>query len=213
VNVISLARRRVKAGALLVDPPWHFETYSEDGEGRAPQAHYDTMSFADIKALPVGDMALDDSVLFLWVPDTHLPQAFDLIASWGFVYKTIAFHWVKLNKKPRDLADFFVGMGYWTRANPELCLLATRGSPERQSASVRRLIVSPLREHSRKPDEVRDRIVELVPGPYLELFARSGAPGWISLGDQAELFDAEGNPITRRIPSAPIRRPPKGLFV
>jgi hypothetical protein len=86
------------------------------------------------------------------------------------------------------------------RANPEQCLLATRGKPQRRSKSVRKLIVDRLREHSRKPDEVRERIEKLVPGPYIELFARETKPGWDCWGDQVELFD-HGSARTRRQPS------------
>ena len=96
--------------------------------------------------------------------------------------------------------DFFTGLGYWTRANPEICLLATRGNPRRCAKDVRKLVVEPRRERSRKPDCVRERIERLVKGPYLELFARETKPGWDCWGNQAGLFDA-GAIATRRQPS------------
>lgn len=90
--------------------------------------------------------------------------------AWGFVYKTVAFVWIKKNKKADSL---FWGMGYWTRANAELCMLATAGQPKRRSASVHQVILSPIEEHSKKPDVVRERIVELLGDlPRVELFAR-----------------------------------------
>lgn len=189
-----------KYAVIYADPPWRFKTYSEAGEGRSAISHYDCMSLKDIKALPISNMAMDDCCLFLWVTDPFLKNAFDVMESWGFEYKTVAFYWAKLNKYADldfTLNDFFTGMGYWTRANPEQCLLATRGKPKRINNGVRKLIISPRREHSRKPDEIYDRIEQLVKGPYLELFSRQTRLGWDSLGDQAGLFD-HGHVETRR---------------
>src|SRR5690606_4571382 len=120
-----------------------------------PQAHYDCMGQSELEALPVADWAAPDAVLLMWTTDTHLPRALDLIEAWGFTYKTIGFTWAKLNASADQSegyteSDFFTGMGYWTRANPEQCLLATRGQPKRKGRDVRRLVVSPRREHSRK---------------------------------------------------------------
>jgi N6-adenosine-specific RNA methylase IME4 len=158
------------------------------------------MSLADIKALPVADWAAPDCVLLLWATDPLLDKALDVIRAWGFTYKTIGFCWAKLNKSAPSLAserDFFTGLGFWTRANPELCLLATRGHPQRRSRSVRKLIVAPRREHSRKPDEAYGRIEALCEGPYLEMFARVRRPDWDSWGNQSDGF-AEGHFPARR---------------
>ena len=174
---------------IYADPPWTFSTYSRKGKGRSAEAYYDCMTLPDIKALPVAEWAADDCVLFLWTTDPLLEKAFDVIHAWGFVYKTIGFYWAKL-KRPASLfndSSFFTGLGFWTRANPELCLLATRGKPRRLSAKVRKLIVSPRREHSRKPDEVYARIEALCEGPYLEMFARSSHPAWDRWGLDADL--------------------------
>ena len=151
------------------------------------------MTLEEIRELPVSNLAAQDCALFLWTTDPMLPQAVDLIHKWGFNYKTIAFVWAKLNKNaPPTLwteADFFTGMGYWSRANSELCLLGTRGKPQRHSASVRRLVVAPRREHSRKPDEVAHRIVDLMGDvPRLELFARTTRLGWAHWGDETGKF-------------------------
>lgn len=176
---------------IYADPPWTFSTYSRKGKGRSAEAHYDCMSLADIKALPVAEWAAADCVLLLWTTDPLLPTALDVLAAWGFTYKTVGFYWAKLNKSAdptiyRD-ASFFTGLGFWTRANPEMCLLATRGHPHRRNANVRKLIVSPRREHSRKPDEAYGRIERLCEGPYLEMFARSSRPGWDKWGDESDL--------------------------
>jgi N6-adenosine-specific RNA methylase IME4 len=172
-------------GAILADPPWTFQTYSEKGKGRSAEAHYDVMTVPDICEMPVASWAAPDCVLFLWITDPSLARGFEVIRAWGFTYKTVGFYWVK-TRDPVDLLvpvppRFFTGLGHWTRANPEMCLLATRGHPHRLNAAVKKLIVSPRREHSRKPDEVCHRIEQLVAGPYLELFASSNVPhraGW-----------------------------------
>jgi N6-adenosine-specific RNA methylase IME4 len=143
-------------------------------------------------------------VLFLWATDPLLPKALELIKAWGFTYKTVGFYWAKTNKRANLEAltpeDFFTGLGYWSRANVEQCLLATRGSPPRMAKDVRRLVVSPRREHSRKPEEIYGRIERLACGPYLELFARQSRPGWDRWGDQTGMFDA-GPVRTRNRPS------------
>lgn len=125
------------------------------------------MNFAELASLPVANLAATDCVLFLWATDPLLPRALELIRAWGFEYKTVGFYWVKLNSSARSDRDFFTGLGYWTRANPEQCLLATRGKPKRRGRDVRRPIVDRRREHSRKPDQVRERIERLVDGPTL----------------------------------------------
>jgi N6-adenosine-specific RNA methylase IME4 len=142
------------------------------------------MSVEEICALPIADIAAKDCVLFLWATFPNLPAAFDVIKAWGFTYKTVAFTWVKTCRKS---PGYFVSLGHWTRANAEVCLLATRGHPKRISKSVRQLIVSPLRRHSQKPDEARERIVELMGDlPRVELFAREKIPGWAVWGDEVE---------------------------
>jgi N6-adenosine-specific RNA methylase IME4 len=191
--------------AIYADPPWRFSTYSDKGKGRSAEAHYDCMSLPEIKAMPVRDWAAPDAVLFLWTTDPMLQHGLEVLAAWGFKYKTVAFYWVKLNKGQGGMfltpRDFFTGMGFWTRANPELCLLGTRGHPRRRNGDVAKLLLAPRREHSRKPEAAYERIERLVDGPYLELFARAGKTGWDQLGDQSALFDA-GSVRTRRRPSS-----------
>lgn len=161
---------------ILADPPWIFRTWSARGKDRSAEKHYKMMSLDEIKAFPIP--ATNDCVLFLWCVYPSLPQALEVIKAWGFTYKTRAFTYVKLNKDGTP----FTGMGYWTRANTEICLLATRGHPKRIGKDVRELIQAPRREHSRKPDEQYERIERLVEGPYLELFARRKRKGWTCRG-------------------------------
>lgn len=195
---------------IYADPPWRFATYSDKGKGRSAEAHYDCLSLADIKAFPVASWAASNAVLLLWATDPLLPRALEVIDAWGFTYKTVGFYWVKLNKSVEGRLsrewpllserDFFTGLGFWTRANPEPCLLATRGQPKRLAGDIPKLLIAPRREHSRKPDEAYARIERLLAGPCLEMFARRGRPGWDGFGDQGELFD-RGPVATRWRPS------------
>ena len=133
------------------------------------------------RLLPLSELAAENCALFLWATDPLLPRAIELMRTWGFEYKTVGFYWVKLNASPKHGADFFTGLGYWTRANPEQCLLATRGKPPRRAKNVRRLVVESRREHSRKPDCVRERIERLVDGPYIESLARRSRDGTVGV--------------------------------
>ena len=138
------------------------------------------MKGTSVLQLPVKQITDNNCVLFLWVMDAQMPLALSVISAWGFEYKTVAFTWVKLAKE-----KYHFGGGNWTRSNPEQCLLAMRGKIKRQSASVRQLIVERRREHSRKPDRVRDDIIQLVGDlPRIELFARQRTPGWDVWGDE-----------------------------
>lgn len=180
-------------GAILADPPWRYEVWAEDSQkSRLASAHYDVMRTEDIAALPIGDLAASDSVLFIWITWPQLLEALEVIRAWGFSYKTCAFAWLKAHANQlemfRDDADAQVGMGYWTRANSEVCLLATKGKPKRLNADVRQGIIAPRREHSRKPDGIHERIERLVSGPYLELFARQQREGWVCWGNEANKF-------------------------
>lgn len=170
-----------KYAALLVDPPWRYEQKRLQG---AAEKHYKTMSADELCALPVGELADDDCVLFLWATFPMLPEALRVAAAWGFRFKTTAFLWLKKNKKADS---FFYGLGFWTRGNAEVCLLATKGRPKRQSKSVSQLIISPVEAHSKKPDIVRDKIVELMGDvPRIELFARERVLGWDALGGEID---------------------------
>lgn len=168
---------------ILADPPWRFVTWDKNigHNGRSPDKHYRTMTTDDICRMSVP--AAQDSVLFMWACWPLLPDALQVISAWGFEYKTIAWVWAKLNKNSMGL---FTGLGYYTRANTEPCLLATRGKIARPEArDVQAVIMSPIREHSRKPDEQYPKIERLYPyGPYLEMFARRPHEGWDVWGNE-----------------------------
>lgn len=183
-----------KYTVIYSDPPWAYKVWSKKGTGRSAENHYPTMSIEDIRALPVGELAAKDCALFLWVTMPILQEAFSVILAWGFTYKTVAFVWIKQNRKS---PSFFWGLGHWTRANAELCLLATKGHPKRQSAKVHQLIVTPIEQHSKKPDEVREKIVELMGDvPRIELFARKTTPGWAVWGNEVDSDIVLGTTIT-----------------
>lgn len=170
---------------IYADPPWSFKTYSEKGkEKKSAERHYLTMNKEAIQNLPVQQIADEDCVLLLWVTFPCLEEGLELIKRWGFTYKTCGFSWVKRNKKADS---WFWGLGYWTRSNNELCLLATRGNPKRVSKSVHQIIDARIEHHSKKPDVVRQRIVELMGDlPRVELFARQQTEGWDVFGNQVE---------------------------
>ena len=166
---------------IYADPPWHYRY--RFGSGIA-ENHYPTMSIDELKALPVKELADKDCALFLWITCPMLNKAWEVIEAWGFTYKTVAFTWVKLAPKSERI---FWGLGYWTRSNAELCLLATKGQPKRQAKNVHQVIISHVQEHSRKPDEARHRIDALMGDvPKVELFARRAALGWDSWGNEVE---------------------------
>ena len=142
------------------------------------------MSINELCALPVAELAAPDSALFLWATFPQLPEALRLIRAWGVTYKTVAFVWLKQNRKSEG---WFYGLGFWTRGNAEVCLLATRGHPKRQCAGIHQFVISHIEQHSKKPDEARRKIVELMGDiPRVELFAREKKPGWDVWGNEVE---------------------------
>ena len=173
-------------GAILADPPFAFRAYSEKGEGRSPQHHYRCPSFAELCALPVMDIAVDDCFLFLWVPLRSIDLIGPLMYAWGFLFSGSAFVWIKQNKSG---AGWFMGNGFGTRHNAEVCWLGRRGKPKRRSKAVRELIVAPRREHSRKPEKFYQRVQAYSDGPYLEMFARQSRDGFDGWGRESTKFD------------------------
>lgn len=168
---------------IYADPPWRYYTYSDKGKGRSAESHYPTMAKEEIQQLPVERISSKNSVLFLWVTAPCLIEGIELIKAWGYTYKTVAFTWVKQCKRSDKP---FLGMGYYTRANAEYCLLATKGKVlPRVSHSVSSVVISHIERHSKKPDEVRRRITELFGNrPRIELFAREYADGWDCWGNE-----------------------------
>ncbi len=178
---------QVKFDVILADPPWHFRNYSADAPGmlhnraRGANRHYPTMTTKDIALLDIP--AKDNAALFLWACWPLLPDALEVMQGWGFDYKSLAWVWVKAK---RSGFGFFTGMGYYTRANSEPCLLGIRGTlPAKAARDVLAVIYSPVREHSRKPDEQYGKIERLYPeARKLELFARRPREGWSVWGNE-----------------------------
>jgi N6-adenosine-specific RNA methylase IME4 len=163
---------------IYADPAWQYW----EGGYKNQSLHYHTMTIDEICTLPVERIADANSVLFLWVTYPILPDSFRVIKAWGFEYSTAAFVWVKRN---RNAETPFFGCGAWTRANTELCLLATRGHVTRLDASISQIVDAPVEEHSKKPDIVRTLITRLVGElPRIELFCRNPADGWDAWGDE-----------------------------
>lgn len=163
---------------IYADPPW---SYWEGGE-KNQSLHYQTMSIDDIKLLPVQQITDDNCILFLWVTFPILKESLELIEDWGFKYSTAGFVWVKKNK----ITDsYFFGNGSWTRANTELCLIATKGSVTRIDASISQVLDDVIGEHSEKPKRVRELITRLVGElPRIELFSRNRTKdGWFNWGN------------------------------
>lgn len=181
---------------IYADPAWSYNDKCHSGK-RGAGYKYTVTGTEEIAALPVADLAAENCTLFMWATFPMLLDAFHVIAAWGFTYKTAAFVWVKTNKTATD-TDFF-GMGNWTRANAEVCLLGVKGKPKRISAGIRQVIRRPIMGHSEKPPEVRDRIVELMGDlPRVELFARQATSGWSIWGNEVEStisLDRDAGPV------------------
>ena len=184
---------------VMCDPPWKFRTWSETNQAKSPSRHYSLMEAEDIRAIPVRDMVADDAALFLWVVQSNLPEALALINAWDFTFKTVAFAWVKIKGKQDRLfytgEDVRMGLGYHTRAGFEQCWLATRGDGyERLVKDEPQVLFSPLREHSRKPDEIADAIVRLCGDvPRLDMFTRTRRSGWDAYGNEVDKFASSVN--------------------
>lgn len=161
-----------KYSIIYADPPW---SYNDKGCNGNAAGHYNLMKDSEIHDLPIEKLAEKDCVLFLWATYPKIQEALDTIKKWGFTYKSIAFQWIKQNRKGNG---YFFGLGRWTCGNTECCLIAVKGKPKRKNNSVSQLIFSPLRKHSQKPDEVREKIIELIGDvPRIELFARELCDG------------------------------------
>jgi N6-adenosine-specific RNA methylase IME4 len=184
-NKILKKSAKTKYSIILADPPWSYKCWTKKST-RTADSHYDVMDINDIKSLPVNDIASDNAALFMWITFPFLVESLEVIKAWGFTYKTNAFAWVKRNKK--NTGTWFRGLGHYTRANAELCFVATKGKVlPRLSQSVHSVVDTPIEGHSKKPDVVRDRIVELFGDiPRIELFARQEVVGWDCLGNEID---------------------------
>ena len=180
----------LKYGVLLADPPWSFRNYSAKGEAKNPKAHYPCMDLAAIKALPIHQLAAPDCALIMWATSPMLPKAIETMRAWGFSFKT-AGAW---SKQSSTGAKWAFGTGYCCRSAAEFFLLGTIGKPRQRVRNVRNLIVAPVPQHSRKPDQMRGDIEALWPGPYAELFARESTPGWDAFGNEVSKFNDHRTP-------------------
>ena len=175
-----------KFGAILADPPWSFQ----GGGNKAVKHQYDCMSLDDIKALPVADIADDHCLLFMWATPPMIPHALETMTAWGFRY-TSMLTWAKQSQTGKAWA---FGTGYRFRNSAEFMILASKGKPACLSRNTRNLIVAPVREHSRKPDQQYD-VVNALAGDVdkIELFARQQWHGsnWYAWGNQTDKFIAE----------------------
>jgi N6-adenosine-specific RNA methylase IME4 len=176
---------RAAYGVITADPPWSFATWSKRGQGKSASQHYAVMGLDDIKALPVADLAAPDCLLLLWATQAQLNQAFAVMRSWGFEFKSSG-AWAK--QSPTG-ASWAFGTGYLLRSAAEFFLIGTRGRPKPESRSERNLIVAPVREHSRKPDQAYEMLERMFPAKRrAELFARYSRPGWEQWGTETEKF-------------------------
>ena len=182
-----------------IDAPLHFGTHSAKGQGRSPSRHYNDHTVAEIMTLPVREILAPNAWGFFWWPDPHLPMLIEVMGAFGFEFSGKGFTWIKTLKSlargsrliSTDEIESVLRMnnGFTTRKNSETVWLGRRGKPQILSHGVREVIVSPLREHSRKPDEFYHRVEQLCPGPRVDLFGRQSREGWCVWGDQATEFD------------------------
>jgi N6-adenosine-specific RNA methylase IME4 len=181
-DLVALAASGKRFSVIYADPPWPWDTWSPLSN-RNVTDHYGTSEIDEIKALPVAPLAADNAVLILWCtwPHVVIGTHVEVLRAWGFKPSSVAFVWIKQNA---DGDGLHTGMGYWTRSNSEVCLLATKGSPLRLATDVHQVVLSPIGEHSAKPEEVRRRIERLLGGPYLEQYGRTPVPGWTVFGNE-----------------------------
>jgi len=170
-----------KYNIIYADPPWTYKVWTAKGGHKSASAHYNTMQLEDICQLPVWEITDNNCILFLWATYPNILEAFEVIKAWGFEYKTVGFTWVKMYSNGNPVC----GLGYWTRSNAEICLIATKGKPKRVNKGVYQIVFSKQEGHSKKPAEVRNRIVQLMGDlPRIELFARQKTHGWDVWGNE-----------------------------
>jgi len=175
-----------KYNIIYADPPWKYNSRNNINTrfGGGVFNKYSLMTMEEIKSLPISNLAEENCVLFLWCTFPYLDEQIKLFDYWGFRYCTLGFSWIKTNSKN---GKPFFGVGYYAKSNCEICLMGMKGQLKPISNKVSSVIISPRREHSKKPDEVRNKIVELFGDlPRIELFAREKVEGWASWGNEIE---------------------------
>jgi len=179
-----------KYSVIYADPPWDYKGQKQHGKGGIDTggavSHYSTMTLKELKKLDVvGRWANDDCLLFMWATSPHLDQAIDLMKVWGFKWATVGFVWDKARVNP----------GFYTMSQCEIVLIGKRGKiPQPRGArNVRQLVMHKREKHSKKPDEVSERIEKMFPTQRkIELFARQKRKGWDSWGDDPGLIVSLG---------------------
>ncbi|MDX0007806.1 DNA methyltransferase [Sinorhizobium meliloti] len=181
---------------ILSDPPWRFRTWNEENQQKSASKHYPLMTLDAIKALPVSDLAKPDCLMMMWAVQPMLDQALEVMSAWGFKYKT-AGAWAKQSATGTKWA---FGTGYLLRCSAEFFIVGTRGNPKSAVKNVRNLIVAPIREHSRKPDEMHLNLERMFPdADRLEMFSRESKPGWDVWGNQTGKFDAANDNVQAEV--------------
>ncbi len=175
-----------KYNIIYADPPWKYRDKRKNPDSDRPAKYggisYDVMDTKDICNLPINKIADENCMLFMWVTFPNLQIGLDVIKAWGFDYRTLGFSWIKLNKKNEKP---FFGIGYYTKSNCECCLIGVKGKPIVVDNTISSVLMTPREGHSKKPDVVRDKIVQLCGDlPRIELFARERAEGWDSWGNE-----------------------------
>jgi len=190
-----------KYNIVYVDPPWR---YNDKGCEGAASTQYGTMSLKELVELKstVKEMAARDCVLLMWVTWPMLKEGLHLIQEWGFNYKTLFIEWIKLTKNRL----VFFGTGHYAKSNSEIILFGTRGritayprgnfesqimceEPSPHAEVESQLLVTVKREHSRKPEEAKRRIVSVFGDlPRIEMFARGPSQGWDVWGNEVGKF-------------------------
>jgi N6-adenosine-specific RNA methylase IME4 len=178
---------RSKYQVIYADPPWSYSAWAKH-KHVAVANKYQVMSIQELKNLPVAEISEADSILLMWATYPNLPEALDLMKTWGYKYRTVAFTWVKQNIKSDSI---FLGLGHYTRGNAEIVLLGKRGKGiPIQDSGVSQIIISRRREHSRKPDEARSKIESLFGEvSRIELFGRVECNGWDVWGNEVDKFE------------------------
>jgi N6-adenosine-specific RNA methylase IME4 len=167
---------------IYADPPWSYNDKMK-GHSFSLEHEYETQNTNWIKNLPVQTICENDCVLFMWATSPMLPDALEVLRSWGFKYKTVGFVWSKRTKHGKDVSN----LGHWTMGNVEMVLVGSRGKPSRIRKDIKQLVIAERTTHSKKPDEVRKRIVDLFGDiSRIELFAREKVEGWDSWGNEIE---------------------------
>lgn len=159
---------------ILADPPWKVPSQCGKTSNRSAESHYELMPLDRIMAMPVPDLAEENSHLYLWIPNALLQEGLDVIRAWGFTFRS-PLYWIK----PRLL------LGNYFRNASETCLFATRGKAPVKFHGQPNWMFCPQQKHSQKPEEQYIVMRRMSYGPYLELFARHREPGWDIWGNEA----------------------------